>query len=147
MLAHDFPGESRNYDKPELFGRAGIVVDPDVDRPGVRGVFPDSPAAEAGVVPDDVILERNDNPATAARLETAFTHRSGTILQLTLRDVLYSDHIRQPSGSLLIDSLNSHISVARSQCCSVIDEFLVYSLMNLHSEPAATSILLRTNRK
>ena len=89
--------KSRNYDKPEIFNRAGIVIDPDVDRPLIRMVFPDSPAADAGVVAGDVILKVNGNPSTATRLETALTQPVGTILHLTLR---HGGNIRTVSVTL-----------------------------------------------
>ena len=45
---------SAKYNKPDIFNRAGLVVNPDAEHAVIRTVVPDSPAAEAGLETGDV---------------------------------------------------------------------------------------------
>lgn len=77
--------KSAAYNTPDIFNRAGLVVDPDPDNARVRMVFPGSPAAEAGIVEDDVITQIDGRPPTDDSLENAFLRAPGTRLRLTVR--------------------------------------------------------------
>ena len=75
---------SAAYNKPDVFNRAGLIVDPDPDRARIRMVIPSSPAAEAGLEPDDVITQIDGVPPTDASLISAFERPVGTTIRLTV---------------------------------------------------------------
>ena len=73
------------YQEPEIFNRAGLIVDPNPDNARIRLVFPGSPAADAGLMADDVITEIDGRPPTDESLVSAFARPVGTHLSLTVR--------------------------------------------------------------
>jgi C-terminal processing protease CtpA/Prc len=72
------------YNKPDIFNRAGLIVDPDPVRARIRMVIPGSPAAEAGLEPNDVITQIDGVPPTDASLISAFERPVGTTIRLTV---------------------------------------------------------------
>jgi len=89
--------KSASYGKPEIFNRAGLVVDPVPDDARIRTVFPGSPAAKAGLEQDDVIKLIDGVPPTDASFESAFERPIGTSIRLT---VLHSGVARTVSFTL-----------------------------------------------
>jgi len=77
--------KSASYNKPDIFNRAGLVLDPDPGNARVRMVFPGSPAARAGIVEDDVITQIDGRPPTDDSLSRVFAQPIGTPLRLTVR--------------------------------------------------------------
>jgi hypothetical protein len=77
-----------NWGKPEVFNRAGIVIDSIQMDLKVMNVLPGSPAAVAGVEIGDVLLQidgraPSDNPLQQD--DPAFWQPSGTIVRLTVQ--------------------------------------------------------------
>jgi hypothetical protein len=80
--------KNSNWGKPEVFNRAGIVVDSIQQDQKVMKVLPGSPADIAGVVVGDIIMkiddrEPNDNPLQ--RDDPAFLQPVGTTVHLTIQ--------------------------------------------------------------
>jgi len=82
------------YGKPDVFNRAGLVLDGVPDALVVMSVLPGSPGATAGIADGDKILAIDDQPTTqptgvAALGEPvgvdAFTRPAGTVLRLRVR--------------------------------------------------------------
>ena len=67
----------------------GVRIEPDdVGRPRIVGVFDESPAKKAGIVPDDVILEVDGRPTEGAGIDqvTGWVRgEAGTTVKLTVR--------------------------------------------------------------
>jgi Aspartyl protease/PDZ domain len=82
---------SASYNKPDIFNRAGLVVDPDPEQARIRMVIPHSPAAEAGLETGDVITQIDGAAPTDASLTSAFERPTGTRIHLT---VLHSGVVR-----------------------------------------------------
>lgn len=86
--------KNSNWGKPEVFNRAGIVVDSIQQDQRVRTVLPGSPAEIAGVAVGDIIVKidgraPDDNPLQ--RDDPAFLQPVGTRVQLTIQ---HGDKVR-----------------------------------------------------
>jgi Aspartyl protease/PDZ domain len=88
---------SASYNKPDIFNRAGLVIDADGEQARIMMVIPDSPAAEAGLETGDVITQIDGAAPTDASLTSAFERPKGTRIHLT---VLHSGVVRIVSCSL-----------------------------------------------
>ena len=80
--------KNSNWGKPEVFNRAGIVIDSIQQDQKVMTVLPGSPAETAGVAVGDIITKidgraPNDNPLQ--RDDPAFLQPVGTLVHLTLQ--------------------------------------------------------------
>jgi hypothetical protein len=80
--------KNSNWGKPEVFNRAGIVVDSIQQDQKVMNVLPGSPAEIAGVVVGDIIMKidgraPNDNPLQQD--DPAFLQPVGTVVHLTIQ--------------------------------------------------------------
>jgi hypothetical protein len=90
-LVFDYPHgklyleKNANYGKPDIFNRAGLVLDPDPKNLKVKLVVPGSPAAKAGLAIDDVITRIDGLPPDDDTLQSAFTRPVGTPLRLDVR--------------------------------------------------------------
>jgi S1-C subfamily serine protease len=90
-LVFDYPHgklyleKNANYGKPDIFNRAGLVLDPDPQNLKVKLVVPGSPAAKAGLSVDDVITRIDGLPPDDDTLQSAFTRPVGTPLRLDVR--------------------------------------------------------------
>jgi len=82
------------YGKPDIFNRAGLVLDADFDSLTVMTVLPGSPGADAGIAEGDKIMAIDGRPmkqptGVAALSEAvgvnAFTRPVGTVLSLKIR--------------------------------------------------------------
>ncbi len=74
-----------NYGKPDIFNRAGLVLDPDPEKLAVKTVVPGSPAALAGMAEEDVIAQIDGSVPTDDSIQSAFTQPVGTVVHLTVR--------------------------------------------------------------
>jgi len=86
--------KNSNWGKPEVYNRAGIVIDSIQQDQKVMTVLPGSPAEIAGVAVGDIIIKidgraPNDNPLQ--RDDPAFLQPIGTVVHLTLQ---HGDKIR-----------------------------------------------------
>jgi predicted aspartyl protease len=86
--------KNSNWGKPEVFNRAGIVVDSIQQDQKVMTILPGSPAEIAGVAVGDIIMAidgraPNDNPLQ--RDDPAFLQPVGTVVRLTIQ---HGDKIR-----------------------------------------------------
>lgn len=77
--------KNANYGKPDVFNRAGLLLDDFPEHLTVKTVIPGSPGARAGLKQEDVITEIDGQPPTDDSIQTAFTRRVGTVLHLTVR--------------------------------------------------------------
>ncbi len=77
--------KNAGYGKPDVFNRAGLVLDDFPEHLTIKTVIPGSPGAKAGLKEDDVITQINGKPPTNTTMVTAFTRPVGTVLQLTVR--------------------------------------------------------------
>jgi hypothetical protein len=68
---------SAGYNKPDIFNRAGLIVDPDPEQARIRMVLPNSPAADAGLKTGDIITRIDGAPPTDASLASAFERPPG----------------------------------------------------------------------
>jgi predicted aspartyl protease len=91
-LVFDYPHgkmyleRNSNYGKPDIFNRAGLVLDPDPDQLTVKTVIPSGPAARAGIAEDDVITQINGRPPDDDTVFSAFVQPVGTVVHLTVRN-------------------------------------------------------------
>jgi hypothetical protein len=82
-----FLEKNSNWGKPEVFNRAGIVVDSIQQDQKVMTVLPGSPAEIAGVAVGDIILKidgRAPNDDPLQRDDPAFLKPAGTVVHLTI---------------------------------------------------------------
>jgi len=77
--------KNASYGKPDIFNRAGLLLDPDPENLKIRTVLPHSPGARAGLKAEDVITQIDGKPPTDETIQSAFTQPIGTILHLTIR--------------------------------------------------------------
>ncbi len=77
--------KNANYGKPDVFNRAGLMLDNNSDSLKIRTVIPRGPGAKAGLKEDDVITQIDGQPPTDDSMQTAFTRPVGTVLRLTVR--------------------------------------------------------------
>ena len=73
-----------SYGKPDIFNRAGLVLDPDPDHLTIKTVIPGGPGAAAGLKEEDVITQIDGLPPKDDTLWSAFTQPVGTVLRLTV---------------------------------------------------------------
>ncbi len=77
--------KNANYGKPDIFNRAGLMLNYDPDNLKIMTVVPGGPGAKAGLKPDDVITQINGKSPTDETMQSAFTRPVGTALHLTVR--------------------------------------------------------------
>ncbi|MGA7242286.1 MAG: aspartyl protease family protein, partial [Terracidiphilus sp.] len=77
--------KNANFGKPDIFNRAGLMLDPDPENLKIKTVIPRSPGARAGLKEEDVITQIDGKPPTDESLQSAFTQPIGTVLRLTVR--------------------------------------------------------------
>ena len=77
--------KNANYGKPDIFNRAGLLLDPDPENLKIKSVVPHSPGAKAGLKAEDIITRINGKSPTDESLQSAFTQPVGTVLHLTVR--------------------------------------------------------------
>jgi hypothetical protein len=77
--------KNANYGKPDIFNRAGLMLNYDPDNLKIMTVVPGSPGAKAGLKEQDVITQLNGKPPTDETMRSAFTRPVGTVLHLTVR--------------------------------------------------------------
>jgi hypothetical protein len=80
--------KNSNWGKPEVFNRAGIVVDSIQQDQKIMNVLPGSPAEIAGIVIGDILMmidgrAPNDNPLQQD--DPAFLQPAGTVVHLTIQ--------------------------------------------------------------
>jgi Aspartyl protease/PDZ domain len=76
--------KNSSYGKPDIFNRAGLLLDLDPDHLEIETVIPGSPAAEAGLAEEDVITQIDGSPPTDDSIQSAFTQPVGTVVHLTV---------------------------------------------------------------
>ncbi|HLY41579.1 MAG TPA: aspartyl protease family protein [Terracidiphilus sp.] len=72
------------FGQPDIFNRAGLVLEPASDHPEIKLVVPGSPADAAKLAAGDVITELNGSAPTDESLENAFAQAAGTTVQVTV---------------------------------------------------------------
>ena len=77
--------KNSNYGKPDIFNRAGLLLNLEPDDLKIETVIPGSPAARAGLAEGDVITQIDGGQPTDDSIQSAFTQPAGTILHLTVR--------------------------------------------------------------
>jgi hypothetical protein len=77
--------KNENYGKPDVFNRAGLMLNYDPDHLKIMTVIPRSPGARAGLKAEDVITGIDGKPPTDDTMQNAFTEAVGTVLHLTVR--------------------------------------------------------------
>lgn len=77
--------KNANYGKPDIFNRAGLMLNYNPDNLKIMTVIPGGPGAKAGLKPDDMITQINGKPPTDETMQNAFTRPVGTVLRLTIR--------------------------------------------------------------
>ena len=77
--------KNANYGKPDIFNRAGLMLNYNSDNLKIMTVVPGGPGAKAGLKPDDVITQINGKSPTGDTMQSAFTRPVGTVLHLTIR--------------------------------------------------------------
>jgi hypothetical protein len=77
--------KNANYGKPDIFNRAGLMLNYDPDNLKIMTVVPGSPGAKAGLKEEDVITQIEGKPPTDDTMQSAFTQAVGTVLHLTVR--------------------------------------------------------------
>ena len=77
--------KNANYGKPDIFNRAGLMLNYNSDNLKIMTVVPGGPGAKAGLKSDDVITQINGKSPTGDTMQSAFTRPVGTVLHLTIR--------------------------------------------------------------
>ena len=77
--------KNANYGKPDIFNRAGLMLNYEFDHLKIMTVVHGSPGAKAGLKAQDVITEIDGKPPTDDTMQSAFTQPVGTVLHLTVR--------------------------------------------------------------
>jgi S1-C subfamily serine protease len=80
--------KNSNWGKPEVFNRAGLIVDSIQMDEKVMNVLPGSPAALAGVAIGDTLLQIDGRPPSDNVLlqdDPAFLQPAGTAVRLTVQ--------------------------------------------------------------
>ena len=73
------------YGKPDVFNRAGLILDFFPDNLKIKTVVPRSPGAKARLKPEDIITQIDGKPPTDDTMQSAFTQPVGTVVHLTVR--------------------------------------------------------------
>jgi hypothetical protein len=79
--------KNSNWGKPEIFNRAGIIVDSIMQNQKVMNVLPESPGEIAGVTIGDIIVQidgRAPNKDPLQQDDPAFLQPAGTVVRLTV---------------------------------------------------------------
>ena len=74
-----------NYGKPDIFNRAGLMLDLDPENLKIKTVIPGGPGAKAGLHEGDVITQIDGHAPTDETMISAFTQPVGTMVRLTVR--------------------------------------------------------------
>ena len=77
--------KNSNFGKPDIFNRAGILLNFDSDKLEIMTVIAGSPGAKAGLKEQDVITEIDGKAPTDDTMQSAFTQPIGTTLRLTVQ--------------------------------------------------------------
>ena len=77
--------KNANYGKPDVFNRAGLILDFFPDNLKIKTVVPRSPGAKARLKPEDIITQIDGKPPTDDTMQSAFTQPVGTVVHLTVR--------------------------------------------------------------
>jgi hypothetical protein len=77
--------KNANYGKPDIFNRAGLLLDNSSDSLKIKTVIPGGAGARAGLKAEDVITRIDGQPPTDETMQGAFTQPIGSILHLTIR--------------------------------------------------------------
>jgi hypothetical protein len=77
--------KNANYGKPDIFNRAGLMLNGYPDNLKIMTVIPHSPGAKAGLQEQDVITQINGKTPTDDTMQSAFTRPVGTVVHLTVR--------------------------------------------------------------
>jgi len=77
--------KNANWGKPDVFNRAGLVVDPTGDGQKVMTVLPASPAESAGIAPGDLITRIDGRVPDDDINDRAFLQPEGTRVALTVK--------------------------------------------------------------
>jgi predicted aspartyl protease len=76
--------KNSNYGKPDIFNRAGLLLNLEPEDLKIETVISGSPAAKAGLAEGDVITQIDGGQPTDDSIQNAFTQPVGTILHLTV---------------------------------------------------------------
>ena len=77
--------KNSRYGKPDIFNRAGLMLNLDPDNLKIMTVIPGSPSAKAGLHEDEVITQIDGLTPTDETMVSAFTQPVGTVVRLTVR--------------------------------------------------------------
>ena len=77
--------KNANWDKPEIFNRAGLLVDPTDAGQKVMTVLPGSPAESAGIAVGDVITQIDGHAPADDTNDPAFLQPEGTRVTVTVK--------------------------------------------------------------
>ncbi len=77
--------KNANWDKVDVFNRAGIVIDPMEQGQRVMTVLPESPGDVAGLAVGDIITGIDGQPPGDDAEEPAFLQPVGTVVRLTVK--------------------------------------------------------------
>jgi hypothetical protein len=77
--------KNSRYGKPDIFNRAGLMLDLDPENLTIKTVIPGGPGEKAGLREDDVITQIDGAPPTDETMVSAFTQPVGTVVRLTVR--------------------------------------------------------------
>jgi hypothetical protein len=77
--------KNSSYGKPDVFNRAGLMLDLDPDNLTIKTVIPGGPGAKAGLHEDDVITQIDGVAPTDETMVSAFLQPVGTLVRLTVR--------------------------------------------------------------
>jgi Aspartyl protease/PDZ domain len=77
--------KNANYGKPDIFNRAGLMLNYEPENLKIMTVVRGSPGAKAGLKEQDVITEIDGKPPTDDTMQSAFTQPAGTVVHLTVR--------------------------------------------------------------
>jgi Aspartyl protease/PDZ domain len=77
--------KNANYGKPDVFNRAGLMLNNNPDKLEIMTVVPGGPGAKAGLKEQDVITQIDGKPPTDDTMQNAFMQPVGTVLHLTVR--------------------------------------------------------------
>jgi hypothetical protein len=76
--------KNTSYGKPDVFNRAGLLLDYYPENLKIKTVIPRGPGARAGLKAGDVITRIDGEPPTDDTMQNAFTQPVGAVLHLTV---------------------------------------------------------------